>query len=56
MNDMNDGPMVDRPRRDSKKWKKQRTDGFANKAKKNWKHREAELEEEDLEQDLKEYK
>ena len=57
MNEDNDAPFVDRPRRDMKKWKgKSKGDGFAHKAKKNWKNRERELDDEDDERELREYR
>ncbi len=56
MNDSNDAPMVDLPKRNPSKWKKNKGDNFSNKAKKQWKKRERELEEDDLDRDLRDYK
>jgi len=57
MNDANDAPFVDRPRREGKKWKdKAKGDAFRNKAKKAWKNRERELHDDDDQRELREYK
>jgi hypothetical protein len=54
--DTNDAPFVERTRRNPTKWKKSKGDGFANKAKKQWKNRERELHEDDLDADIRDYK
>jgi len=57
MNDVNDAPFVDRPRRDASKFKKGKgNDKWANKAKKAWKNRERELHDEDDEREIRDYK
>jgi hypothetical protein len=57
MNDMNDAPFVEKPKRNPDKWKgKPKGDKWANKAKKAWKHRERELHDEDDEWDIRDYK
>lgn len=56
MIDSNDAPFIDKPRRNPSKWKKNKGDGFANKAKKNHKHRARELYEDGLDQDIRDYK
>ena len=56
MNDSNDAPLVEKPRRNAKKWKKSGGDGFSGKARKQWKNRERRLQEEGYEEELREYK
>ena len=52
----NDAPFVEKPRRNPAKWKKSKGDGFSNKAKKHHKQRERELDDEDDERELREYR
>ena len=53
----NDAPFIDKPKRDPRKWKgKSKGDGFSHRAKKNWKQRERELDDEDDERELREYR
>ena len=56
MIDEQDAPFVEKPKRNPAKWKKNRGDGFANKAKKHHKQRERELHEDDLDADIRDYK
>jgi hypothetical protein len=57
MNDVNDAPFVDKPKRNPEKWKKNKKgDGFSNKAKKAWKNRSRELNDEDDERELRDYR
>lgn len=52
-----DAPFVDKPKRNPNRWKKGgKGDNFSNKAKKNWKHRERELHEDDLDDEVKDYR
>ena len=58
MNDLNDAPFVEKPKRNPNKWKGKNKDagGWANKAKKAWKNRERELHDEDDAKDIRDYK
>lgn len=47
---------VEKPRRDPRKFVKSKGDNWSNKAKKNWKRRVCELEEDDMDADIKDYK
>ena len=57
MNDMNDSPLIDKPKRNPNKWNKNKGgDKWANKAKKQYKNRERELYEDSLDEDTREYR
>ncbi len=56
MIDDQDAPFMEKPKRNPEKWKKGKSDGFANKAKKQWKNRSRELHEDDLEDEIRDYK
>ena len=57
MIDDTDAPFIEKPKRDPEKWRKNgKGDTFSNKAKKNWKRRERELHEDDLDEDVKDYR
>jgi hypothetical protein len=56
-NEVPDAPFIDKPKRNPAKWKgKGKGDPFANKAKKNRKHREQEMHEDDLDDEIRDYK
>lgn len=51
-----DAPFIVKPKRNPERWgKKSKGDGFSNKAKKQWKNRERELHEDDLDDEIKDY-
>jgi hypothetical protein len=58
MNDVNDVPFVDKPKRNPNRWKdsKSKGDKWANRAKKAWKQRERELHDDDDVRDIRDYK
>jgi hypothetical protein len=55
MNDISEAPLVEKTRRNPTKWKKSKGEGF-NKSKKQYKLREQELHEDDLDQDARDYR
>ena len=55
-NEVPEAPFIDKPKRNPEKWKKGRGDPFTNKAKKNRKHREQEMHEDDLDAEILDYK